>query len=97
MTAMIDSAVATVTSPLEDARSQLAEAAGHLGLSSGLHHQTFWWSADEVETRREGRMLSAWEKVVCFSAQEGLTLRAAATTMAVSRVAEAHNLRGLYP
>ena len=34
---MIDSAVATVTSPLEDARSQLAEAAGHLGLSSGLH------------------------------------------------------------
>ena len=60
-------------------------------------NQTFWWSADEVETRLEGRMLSAWEKVVCFSAQEGLTLRAAATTMAVSRVAEAHNLRGLYP
>jgi glutamate dehydrogenase (NAD(P)+) len=60
-------------------------------------NQTFWWSAQEVETRLQERMLSAWEKVVHFSAKERLTLRVAATTMAVSRVAEAHNLRGLYP
>ncbi|GAA0319356.1 Glu/Leu/Phe/Val dehydrogenase dimerization domain-containing protein [Kineococcus aurantiacus] len=60
-------------------------------------NQTYWWSADEVESRLEARMLSAWEQVVRFAADRRLSLRAAATALAVGRVAEAHRLRGLYP
>ena len=60
-------------------------------------NQTYWWSANEVEARLEERMLAAWQQVVQFATDRHLTLRNAATTMAVSRVAEAHRLRGLYP
>jgi len=88
---MIDSAIATLTSPLEDARSQLAEAAGHLGLSSGLH-QLLADPRRELTVRVPLRLDNGEMQLFV-----GLTLLAAATTMAVSRVAEAHTLRGLYP
>jgi glutamate dehydrogenase (NAD(P)+) len=42
-------------------------------------------------------MANAWEQVVAESERRSLTLRAAATCLAVQRVAEAHRLRGLYP
>jgi glutamate dehydrogenase (NAD(P)+) len=60
-------------------------------------NQTYWWSADEVETRLQARILSAWNEVVNLAADRRLSLRAAAMVLAVGRVAQAHELRGLYP
>ena len=60
-------------------------------------NQAYWWRADEVESRLEERMLSAWQHVLGYAEARGLSLRTAATALAVERVAEAHQLRGLYP
>jgi glutamate dehydrogenase (NAD(P)+) len=60
-------------------------------------NQAYWWNAEEVETRLRDRMLTAWQTVLNFSSGRGLSLRAAATVLAVERVAEAHRARGLYP
>jgi glutamate dehydrogenase (NAD(P)+) len=60
-------------------------------------NQAYWWSQEEVEQRLAARMTSAWSDVVAESAERGVTLRTAATCLAVRRVAEAHRLRGLYP
>jgi glutamate dehydrogenase (NAD(P)+) len=60
-------------------------------------NQAYWWNAAEVETKLAERMQAAWHQVVDYAARRALTLRAAATVLAVERVAEAHRLRGLYP
>lgn len=60
-------------------------------------NQTYWWTSDEVEARLEKRILSAWNEVVSLAADRRLSLRAAAMVLAVGRVAQAHELRGLYP
>ncbi|WP_394554411.1 Glu/Leu/Phe/Val dehydrogenase [Agromyces sp. MMS24-JH15] len=60
-------------------------------------NQAYWWRADEVESRLEERMLNAWSHVLGYAEARGLSLRTAATALAVERVAEAHRLRGLYP
>jgi glutamate dehydrogenase (NAD(P)+) len=60
-------------------------------------NQTYWWSADEVEARLQARILSAWDEVVRLADDRRLSLRAAAMVLAVGRVAQAHELRGLYP
>jgi glutamate dehydrogenase (NAD(P)+) len=60
-------------------------------------NQAYWWSADEVEERLRVRMLAGWSAVVETSQRLGITLREAATVIAVQRVAEAHQIRGLYP
>jgi glutamate dehydrogenase (NAD(P)+) len=60
-------------------------------------NQAYWWRADEVESRLEERMLGAWQHVLGYAEARDLSLRTAATALAVERVAEAHRLRGLYP
>lgn len=60
-------------------------------------NQAYWWSQEEVEERLAQRMTSAWTDVMNEAAERGVTLRTAATCLAVRRVAEAHRLRGLYP
>ena len=60
-------------------------------------NQAYWWRADEVETRLAARMLTAWDDVTAHAAKLDLPLRTAATCLAVERVAEAAQLRGLYP
>jgi len=60
-------------------------------------NQAYWWNAEEVEDKLAQRMLAAWRQVVDYAAKRELTLRAAATILAVERVAEAHRIRGLYP
>lgn len=60
-------------------------------------NQTYWWSHAEVESRLEDRMLDGWCAVTGFAAEHALSLRTAATTLAVERVADALRLRGLYP
>ena len=60
-------------------------------------NQAYWWSEDEVESRLADRMTAAWDQVLAQSQRHGVDLRAAATSLAVQRVTEAHVLRGLYP
>jgi glutamate dehydrogenase (NAD(P)+) len=60
-------------------------------------NQAYWWSAADVETRLEERMLHAWEAVRAKATELDVPLRTAATVMAVERVARAHVQRGLYP
>lgn len=60
-------------------------------------NQAYWWSVEEVEERLRVRMLAGWSAVVETSQRLGITLREAATVIAVQRVAEAHQIRGLYP
>jgi glutamate dehydrogenase (NAD(P)+) len=60
-------------------------------------HQAYWWSASEVETRLCERMLHAWQRVVDYATKNRMSLRLAATTIAVQSVAQAHLRRGLYP
>ena len=60
-------------------------------------NQAYWWSVDEVETRLADRMRGAWEQVNAHASRLDLPLRTAATCLAVERVAQAHQLRGLYP
>ena len=60
-------------------------------------NQAYWWSVDEVETRLADRMRGAWEQVNAHASRLDLPLRTAATCLAVERVVQAHQLRGLYP
>lgn len=60
-------------------------------------NQAYWWGADEVEARLAERMLTAWEQVSAHADKLRRPLRAAATCLAVERVAHAGRLRGLYP
>jgi glutamate dehydrogenase (NAD(P)+) len=60
-------------------------------------NQSYWWSVEEVERRLSERMRIAWERVTDHARKWQLSLRAAATSLAVETVAEAHKARGLYP
>lgn len=60
-------------------------------------NQAYWWSASEVEARLAERMTAAWDQVTEYSERKSLSLRTAATCLAVERVARAHQQRGLYP
>jgi len=60
-------------------------------------NQAYWWSEREVDERLLVRMDTAWDRVLAFAQQHDVTLRTAATAMAVQSVAEAHLRRGLYP
>jgi len=60
-------------------------------------NQSYWWSEDEVNERLVDRMTKAWRAVREYSADHRLSLRMAATCMAVERVYRAHEVRGLYP
>ena len=60
-------------------------------------NQAYQWSEREVNERLLERMTGAWDGVNTFAREASLSLRAAATVLAVRRVAEAHRLRGLYP
>lgn len=60
-------------------------------------NQAYWWREDEVESRLEERMIGAWNRVHDYAKERDLSLRGAATTLAVQRVVEAHVIRGIYP
>lgn len=60
-------------------------------------NQAYWWTENEVNDRLRERMTTAWESVLSYALADGLSLREAATCLAVARVTEAHRLRGLYP
>jgi glutamate dehydrogenase (NAD(P)+) len=60
-------------------------------------NQAYWWSEAQVESRLADRMLAAWDAVTSHARRLEVSLRTAATCLAVERVARAHQLRGLYP
>ena len=55
------------------------------------------WSEAEVISHMHRIMTRAWDSVSSYAAEHGCSLRAAAHQLAVSRVWEAHRIRGLYP
>jgi len=59
--------------------------------------QAYWWTEREIEDRLEQRMRSAYAAVAQRARADRITLRDAALVIGVRRVAEAHQLRGLYP
>ncbi|QNE35352.1 Glu/Leu/Phe/Val family dehydrogenase [Leifsonia shinshuensis] len=60
-------------------------------------NQAYRWDVADVESRLADRMLASWQAVNSYADSRNLSLRSAATALAVERVAEAHRLRGLYP
>jgi glutamate dehydrogenase (NAD(P)+) len=60
-------------------------------------NQAYQWRESEVNERLEERMTRAWYSVIEYAGAHQLTYRQAATALAVQRVVEAHELRGLYP
>jgi glutamate dehydrogenase (NAD(P)+) len=59
--------------------------------------QEYFWSEREVNLRLRDLMERAFESVYAVHQERKIDMRKAAYVLAVSRVAEAHRLRGLYP
>ena len=59
--------------------------------------QAYFWSEDEVNDRLRDIMEKAFAQVHDLATEKGLSMRQAAHWIGVSRVAEAHQTRGLFP
>jgi len=59
--------------------------------------QEYFWSEKEVNLKLQELMDRAFESVHAVHTERKIDMRRAAYILAVSRVAEAHRLRGLYP
>jgi glutamate dehydrogenase (NAD(P)+) len=59
--------------------------------------QNYFWDAAEVKTNLDSLMMKAIREVEDLAEKKNCTWREAAHMLGVSRVAEAHKLRGLYP
>ena len=59
--------------------------------------QAYYWSEDEVNERLRMIMERSYVDVLELAEDRKVTMRTAATILGVSRVAEAHTTRGLYP
>ena len=59
--------------------------------------QAYWWTDQEIEERLSQHMVKAYRAVAERARHDRVSLRQAAMLIAVERVAEAHELRGLYP
>ncbi|MCR6491801.1 Glu/Leu/Phe/Val dehydrogenase [Cellulomonas sp. P24] len=60
-------------------------------------NQAYWWTEQEIEERLEHRMMTSYASVAEVARADGLSLRDAALVISVRRVAQAHQIRGLYP
>jgi glutamate dehydrogenase (NAD(P)+) len=59
--------------------------------------QAYFWSEDEVNARLRRVMEDSYVAVLDLAEDRKVTMRQAATILGVSRVAEAHTTRGLFP
>jgi glutamate dehydrogenase (NAD(P)+) len=59
--------------------------------------QAYFWSDEEVNDRLRLIMERAFDEVHALATQKGLSMRQAAHWIGVGRVAEAHEMRGLFP
>ena len=60
-------------------------------------NQAYWWTAEEIAERLAQRMHAAYAAVAQTAREQSLSMRDAALAIGVRRVAEAHQIRGLYP
>jgi len=60
-------------------------------------NQSYWWTEADINDRLSTRLLSTWAELRAVTERTGRTLRQAAVSLAVERVAEAHKSSGLYP
>ncbi|MCW5883101.1 MAG: Glu/Leu/Phe/Val dehydrogenase, partial [Anaerolineae bacterium] len=61
----------------------------------GLQH--FFWTEREINVKQRDIMLAAYENVARLAAQHKLDMRTAAHVLAIQRVHDATNIRGVYP
>jgi glutamate dehydrogenase (NAD(P)+) len=59
--------------------------------------QQFFWDEGEINNRLEVLMTRAFDATMAVARRDGVDLRSAAYLLAVSRVAESYQARGLYP
>jgi glutamate dehydrogenase (NAD(P)+) len=59
--------------------------------------QFFFWKEDEVNSRLRDILTQAFQRTLSLARQQGADLRTAALMEAVTRVARATKLRGIYP
>jgi len=59
--------------------------------------QYYFWKESEITSRLQEIMVRAFNRVWALGQKEGVDLRTAALMEGVSRVAEGHRVRGLYP
>ena len=59
--------------------------------------QFYFWSLEEINARQEQVLVSSFDEVADLAKSEDCSLRTSALTLAVSRVADAIRLRGIYP
>jgi glutamate dehydrogenase (NAD(P)+) len=59
--------------------------------------QAFFWTEEEINSQLDRIVDEAMAEVQAVASAEKVDLRGAALMVAVSRVAEATSLRGLYP
>ncbi|MFW6156977.1 MAG: Glu/Leu/Phe/Val family dehydrogenase, partial [Armatimonadota bacterium] len=59
--------------------------------------QAYFWTEEEVDEQLEGIMVRAFDRVCAESEERHCDLRSGAMAVAVGRVAEAVQMRGIYP
>lgn len=59
--------------------------------------QRFFWDEAEIDSRLNTIMKKAFKEVIAIATEKKIDLRTAATVLGVKRVAEAIQMRGLYP
>ena len=59
--------------------------------------QWYFWDIDEINRKMESIMVRSFDEVVATAQRENLSMREAATLLAVQRVVEAMQARGVYP
>jgi len=59
--------------------------------------QSFFWSEQQVNDHLRRHMIRSFNQVMAISREKGVSMRVAAYIKAVSRVAKAIELRGIYP
>jgi len=59
--------------------------------------QRFFWSESEINSRLETIMVSSYRAIHEKAIQQQVNMRMGAYLLAVTRVAEATELRGVYP
>ena len=59
--------------------------------------QRFFWDIDAVKQQMESIIVSSFAEVTAIAEREEVTMREAAMLLAVQRVVEAMQVRGVYP
>jgi glutamate dehydrogenase (NAD(P)+) len=59
--------------------------------------QSFFWGEDEINERLRQIMVRSFNQILRVAHEKNIDMRTAAQVLAIHRVAEAVQLRGIYP